>query len=312
MPQNDTTLTGSKFRFIQHYPKLNIEEPEVATLSINQERAGGERSHMKKKNSKKMASFIAFDKTRYIFGSLIIAIISLGIHFLLINGFFLAQNSDSTPKAVELVKSVESTEKNPPPAPPSVKRPKTEKVVKNEIKKPQKKQLSPQQLESLGRNYLGMVHKGQFPALIISYDKPKVYIKQMYALGCKTIINDQKSGNLYQINLLSGEILPISNNDLRGYSSLKRVVKDREFNNIKIRAAYRLNTPPRSIEIVILVPLPVEARWTGYQLNCFKKMGINVSEIATVEAYFKNSKLIVSQVNLKDGTYKKNTATERT
>jgi len=174
------------------------------------------------------------------------------------------------------------------------------KVVKT--KRPKVKVASPQQLMSLGHSHMTMVREGTFPPLTLSYDNPATYVSEMYRLGAKTVLYEEESGQFYEIDLLGTDILPLSRNDFNGFSFLKRVIKDPQWNQQKIRAASRLKTSTDSLAILLLVPFSVETRWIGHQVSIFKQLNLQVSDIETVDAQFKNGRLKLVRLHLKDGT----------
>lgn len=126
----------------------------------------------------------------------------------------------------------------------------------------------------------------------------------MYNLGSKTVVYDMSSREYYEIELFNGDILPLNSSDFIGFSFFKRVMDDSQWNKQKIRAAARLNTSPESLEILLMVPMSVETRWTGHQANVFRQMNIKISNIEAVEAQFQESKLKIVRIHLKDGTLK--------
>ena len=124
----------------------------------------------------------------------------------------------------------------------------------------------------------------------------------MYHLGAKTVVFGIDKGEFYEIDLFDGNILPLTKSDFEGFSFFKRVIKDRHWNALKSRAASRLNTSSELIEILLMIPMPVETRWIGHQVNVFTQMSIPIPNIETVEARFQGSKLKIVRVHLKDGS----------
>ena len=151
---------------------------------------------------------------------------------------------------------------------------------------------------------MGMVREGTFPALILSYRSPISYIREMYVLGAKTVVYNTANREYHEINLLDGGILPLSSNDFKGFSLIKRVIKDVQWNPRKVSAASRLKASPESLEILLLLPMTVEASWIGHQVNLLSQMNIKISEVQTVEAQFEDAKFKLICVHLKNGSSK--------
>ena len=319
MQQDDTQQMNKNFGETEGYPESGqkisiVRPPSKETNDSRSETAHTVQAdspilkissfHLKIRTGRRILRRIAEVMRKYLVVFIIISI-SVCFHIALIHSIYWAQKRKiAKPVQMEMKTQIKQIEKvSPPPVFKLPEKDSGEKLRKAE--KAKTRALSPRQLEAIGHKYLKMEQDGRFPAEFLTYDNPRRYVKEMYALGCITIVKIFGDNDLFRINLLTGEVLPIRQTKLKGFSSLKRVVKDREFSEVKARAASRLNASPGEIEIIMLVPLRMEARWLGYQLNCFKKANIRLSEVATVETHFKNSKLTVLGVNLKDGTRKK-------
>jgi len=237
--------------------------------------------------------------------------LSIAFHLMLVEGIYLLSKSKVTQSEKEKPNRVAFKIKPPERAQvsgkitPSETEPKTgekKRPVNEKAEKPKIKSLSPQELEALGKENMALVREGTFPPLTLSYHSPASYIRDLYALGAKTVIYDREHRVYYAIDLFKGDILPMSSDDFKGFSSFKRVIKDPEWDHEKMRAATRINASPELIQILLLVPLPVEQRWIGHFVNIFRQMNINISEIETIEARFQGSRLKVVRLHLKDGS----------
>ena len=96
--------------------------------------------------------------------------------------------------------------------------------------------------------------------------------------------------------------MPISRSEFSGYSKVKRVIEDLQWNPIKSEAARRLGIEVAEIEILLLVPTSLEARWLGHLSFIFEQMKMKASDVTTAEVNFQNAKLFLREVHLKDGT----------
>ena len=189
------------------------------------------------------------------------------------------------------------------PTPPVKKAVKIIKPAKSRTVRAKK--LSSEKLVALGKKHMSKVREGEFPLLTLSYAGPSAYVREMYELGAKTLIYDRTNREFFEINLFSGEILPFSSDSFKAFSLFKRVIKDTEWNSQKVHAASRLKTSPDSLEILLLVPMMVEMRWVGHQADTFNRMGLQISQIQTVEVRFQGGKFKLVRVYLKDGTSRK-------
>jgi len=239
-------------------------------------------------------------------------VLSLIFHFALVQGiYFLSHSQDNDQKRQETKKVAFKI--TLPEEPQKQKQAASSKPTRNVVekarpvkvaktKRPKVKVASPQQLMSLGQSHMAMVREGTFPPLILSYVSPATYVSEMYRLGAKTVLYEEESGQFYEIDLLGTDILPLSRNDFNGFSFLKRVIKDPQWNQQKMRAASRLKTSTDLLAILLLVPLSVETRWIGHQVSIFKQLNLQISDIETVDAQFKNGRLKLVRLHLKDGT----------
>lgn len=240
----------------------------------------------------------------------LLLVLSLAFHLVLVEGIHLLSQSKETKKqeSTRFAFKIKPPEEYPVSQKAVVAKPASETKDKNrpvkvaKTKAPKLNNLSPQKLVALGQKHLGMVQKGEFPPLILSYSNPFPYVREMYGLGCKTVVYEMTSRQYYEIDLFSGDILPFSSNDFEGFSSFKRVIKDSVWTAQKIRAAARLKASPDSLEILLLVPISVEMRWIGHQVHLFRQMNIPIPDVETVEARFQEAKLKLVRVHLKDGS----------
>ena len=139
----------------------------------------------------------------------------------------------------------------------------------------------------------------------MSYSDPVGYIKEMYRLGATTLILNESAGLLYDINLLGGEIHPFSKEELKGFSSLKRVIQDEQWKPQKADAASLLRVQVSDLVLILALPLDVEARWIGHQVDLFQRYGVLLERISSVDAFFENGRFKVTSIHLTDGTIKK-------
>jgi len=240
--------------------------------------------------------------------------LSFIFHFLIINSVYrISQTGEIVEPArhkitsrIKLIEDHKTPEKpqTAKPTPPVTKKPvKTIKPAKS--KTVRAKKLSSKKLVALGKKYMSKVREGEFPLLTLSYSSPSAYVKEMYELGAKTLIYDRTNREFFEINLFSGEILPFSRESFKTFSFFKRVIKDSQWNSHKNRVASRVNASPDSLEILLLVPMIVEMRWVGHQTDTFQRMGLQISQIQTVEGRFQSGKFKLVQVYLKNGSSRK-------
>lgn len=239
-------------------------------------------------------------------------IFSIVLHLLLVEGVYRASQKKAEDMQKENPKKIAL--RIAPPAEPRVVRkatvpkptPETRKEKAPTLDVSRKgldlKQLSPEKLTALGQKHMGMLREGTFPALTLSYRSPLSYISEMYALGAKTVVYNTVGREYHEINLLNGNVLPLSSSDFKNFSAIKRVIEDAQWWSRKASAASRLNTMPESLEILLLLPMTVEARWVGHQVNVLSQMHIRISAVQTVEAQFQDAKFKLTRVHLKDGS----------
>ena len=238
--------------------------------------------------------------------------VSLVFHLMLVESIYLvSQRQEVKVKSQEAKKATfKIMEPEELPMPKNISTPKakpqeqTKKAVSRSggVEKERVKLLPAKKLEALGKQHISLMREGSFPTLILSYNNPTSYIKQMYALGAKSVIYDKARKECYEIDLFSGDIFPLSKYDLAGFSAFKRVIRDAQWDPHKMRAASFLNRKPDVLEILLVVPVSIETRWVGHQVNIFNQLDIQVSQIDTVEAQFNNSKLKLVRIHLKDGS----------
>lgn len=157
-------------------------------------------------------------------------------------------------------------------------------------------------LQTLGQQHMTLVRQGAFPSLTLSYPDPDAYIRQMYQLGARTLIYQEGGGALYEIDLLTGRIVPVAGKDLSGFSVIKRVIRDERWNPLKDRAASRLKTSPQDLALILVVPQEVETRWVGHQVAVFQNVGIPLDRVQSVDALFTGGRLRVVSLHLLDGS----------
>ncbi len=207
-------------------------------------------------------------------------------------------------KKPEKADIAEPKTKHKPTAPAQKK----SKSTKPKINSPKKervkiaKKLSSKELVALGRKHIGKMKEGRFPSLILNYSDPYTYMRQLYALGAKTLIYDINGRDLFEINLFSEEALPFNKGELEGFSPFKRVVEDAQWDKQKNQVASRLNTSPEYLKILLLIPSSLEMRWLGHLVSLFQQMDLLISEVTTVEALFQKARLKVERVYLSDGS----------
>ena len=238
--------------------------------------------------------------------------LSLIFHFALVQGiYFLSHSKDKVQKRQEtkkvtfkitLPEELQKPEQAVSPKPAQNVRGKGMPAEVEKTVKPEVKVASPQQLVSLGQSHMAMVREGTFPPLTLSYDNPTTYVSELYRLGAKTVLYEEEGRGFYEIDLLGTDILPLSRNDFKGFSFVKRVIKDPEWDQQRVRAASRLKTSSDSLAILLLVPLSVETRWIGHQVSIFRQLNLQISDIETVDAQFKNGRLKLVRLHLKDGS----------
>jgi len=240
--------------------------------------------------------------------------ISFIFHFLVINGIYRVSRTGEIvePARCKITSRIKLIEDHKTPEKPQTAKP-TPPVTKKPVRtiKPAKpktvraKKLSSEKLIALGKKHMSKVREGEFPLLTLSYASPSTYVKEMYELGAKTLIYDRTNREFFEINLFSGEILPFSSENFKTFSFFKRVIKDFQWNYHKNRVASRVNASPDSLEILLLVPMIVETRWVGHQADTFQRMGLQISQIQTVEGRFQRGRFKLVQVYLKDGSSRK-------
>ncbi|RLC80358.1 MAG: hypothetical protein DRI61_05955 [Chloroflexi bacterium] len=157
---------------------------------------------------------------------------------------------------------------------------------------------SREELVRLGRKVM-RGDLGSFPSLSISYPNLKLYLRQMYSLGAKTLIYDRRLGEILgEVDIFSSKISNLANLDK--FSPIKRVIEDRMVEGLKERIAERSGASPDDYEVWLLVPKDLEARWLGYQLQVFRHYGLSFKDVSKVEGFF-DGRLRIKRIRLKDG-----------
>lgn len=204
---------------------------------------------------------------------------------------------------VKIHQEIPKIAKKSSPPPGKTERTATKKRrPKKRKRKENVKPLSEKALAALGRRYLPMLGKDMFPALSLSYDNPATYIREMYRLGAMTVVLNQETQDCSRINLFSGDISPLTRSDFAGFSDLKRVIKDSIWEKNLQRAAARLGTTRPMLSLLLVVPMSLETQWIGHQVHLLQSMHLDISHVASVDALFRKSKLIIRRVHLADGS----------
>lgn len=246
-------------------------------------------------------------------------LMSTGGYFIVLNIFFpgekkaitaphkekLAAVRIITPAEITIPEEKPQTEKTKAPEKskekPSARPPITKGHPPQDPKPPALKSLSSGELVSLGEAHMG---KGSFPSLIFSYPDPTTFIRQMYSLGAKTLIS--VNHRYYEINLLEGNSrpVPLTPLDFEGFSNSRRVIDDELWEPYKSQALQDLGLAFADCALLLVVPLNVELRWMGHQTHILQQLGINTSEVLTVEANFQTARLKLTRAHLKNGETK--------
>jgi hypothetical protein len=237
-------------------------------------------------------------------------------YFLALHIFF--SDPKSTPAKPQIVtmkvkppEKVQEPEREEKPKPPEKieekyisKPPATKSQPLRTVRPKEIKTLPASELVALGQSRLGDVKAGQFPSLILNYHDPVNYIRQMYNLGAKTIISINH--RYYEINLLGNNEYhrSFSPSDLAGFSHFRRVIDDSVWDTQKIQAASRLGQSSVSCTLLLIVPMNLESKWIGHQTYILQQMGITPNDVQTIEADFRNAKLKLARITLKNGTTK--------
>lgn len=252
---------------------------------------------------------IEFGKSRILFVVILLCVSTL-VHFLIIQNIHIlyGENKSAVEKGPdELTFKIDSqmeiqkeSKVEQPPEMNSVMSKKPD--LKKE--KPSKKNVSASELEMIGKAHIDKLKTGEFPALILSYFDPALYIREMYDLGAKTIIYNMNNREYYEINLFEGSIIPFTRGNFYGFSPLKRVINDPLWNKQINEASISLNGSVELLELLLLVPVQIEARWMGFMMQKFQETQIKVQQVQTVEAQFTQGKLKLLNANLKSGITK--------
>jgi len=193
---------------------------------------------------------------------------------------------------------------------PSVKK----TTVKITSKQPPKKKMAARKEVASAKILPSMVvmekmgskaRQGEFPGIDFQYSDPTAFIRQMYSLGCKTLLVNVVTGEYSEVNLFRGSIIPIFDRDMESYSRIKRVIEDTNWEGNKIQAARRMGGLPNDIELLLCVPISVETRWYGYLAAIFKQQNLIVASIDAAEVQVNNAKLVLRQLYLSDGSVRR-------
>jgi len=233
------------------------------------------------------------------------SVISVLAHTFVLKGISLHMDRETVKqeavKKIELARTQEQIPKEPPPSKQEIVQPVKKKAPPPPRKKAPKS-LSSAELKTLGEKFQKRFVAGAFPSLSLSYESPTTYVREIYALGGKTLVHDKLEEQYYDIDLFHAEYSPVSAEDFVGFSKVKREILDREWDYIKQEVARQLDTPRQMLEILLLLPMELENLWLGKQVAEFERMGLAIDRIATVEAVFKQGTLKLSRILLKDGS----------
>jgi len=255
--------------------------------------------------------------------------LSTSLHLLLIGGMNTQEKETATAG-----KTKETTQPPAPPvavaAPPSPPEAKQKTEERKPVQKParkktlRKRRSAPKQheggswravanralpsgavLERLGREVRHAAMEGSFPGIEFQYSDPAAFIRQMYSLGCKTLLSTGATGEYFEVDLFSGDLTPLTGRELRGYSQIKRIIEDRRWDPVKARAARRTGGRPDEVELLLCVPISIEARWFGYLASIFRKQNLPSARIAAAEVRVSEAKLYLQRVYLHDGSVRR-------
>lgn len=175
------------------------------------------------------------------------------------------------------------------------------KQDKDDQEKQIAKALSPEAKTALGRETASRIRDGQLPGLVLSYPDPRQFVQAMYARGALTLLYDEHSQSYKQVDLLQGTIGPIpSQEKMQQFSNIKRIVEDPIWREKLARIASRMGKEPSQLKIVLLIPYDIELRWLGHQAHLFEQTDIPLTEVQNVEAVFRQGRLYITKVHLKD------------
>lgn len=163
------------------------------------------------------------------------------------------------------------------------------------------KALSPEAKTALGRQTVSRIRDGQLPGLVLSYPDPRQFVQAMYARGALTLLYDEHNQSYKQVDLFQGTIRPLpSQEKLQQFSNIKRIVEDPIWREKLTRIASRMSKEPSQLKIVLLIPYDIELRWLGHQAHLFEQTDIPLAEVQNVEAVFRQGRLYITKVHLKD------------
>lgn len=193
-------------------------------------------------------------------------------------------------------------EKEKPIVPPLPEKSESENRKKQEGKSAPAKQ---KEAEKMGFAAMERAMKGEFPPLTIRYSDPERYVAEMIGLGaCLALLVDKR--DIWRIEVpawKAGE--RVSAQMLENFSPFKRVVMDSVFEPRRVYLSNQVGSLSGDTEIVLLIPLKIEARWMGHQMLIFKNHGVSLDNVAWVEGTFSKGDLIIEKFMLSDGTVRR-------
>ena len=120
-------------------------------------------------------------------------------------------------------------------------------------------------------------------------------------LGAKTII--YVNYRYYEINLLGNNeyLNSFSSANFAGFSHFRRVIDDSVWETQKRQAASQLGQSSASCALLLIIPMSLELKWIGHQTYLLQQMGLSPADVQTIEADFRNAKLKLARIILKNG-----------
>lgn len=244
-------------------------------------------------------------------GKIVIFSLAMMISLLIHHGaFFLLSDADGNKKAEKirpvLEKQAMKMEIPPrmevaPPSPPPKKKENAELAKRIEPTPASQRK----QMEKLGLSMMEKARNGEFPPLTIRYSDPVKYLDQMLQLGAALALFDENTQQVWPIAVPSWKIAkPYDLQMLDKFSPFKRVVTDNIFDTRRADLSAFIGNTAANTQLLLLVPVIVEAQWMGQQLQVFKKKGVPFESVASVDAVFSNGNLEIQRLVLHDGTVK--------
>lgn len=182
--------------------------------------------------------------------------------------------------------------------------PSQEKMEKKPPNKPPERNASATQetVEKMGFAVMEKAKRGEFPPLTIRYSDPEKYLKEMIALGASIALFEESNRKMWKIELPTWRIAgALDQQMLDTFSPFKRVITDNTFETRRLDLSDQVGNTEGNAELVLLVPLKVEARWMGHQMLIFKNHGVAVEGVASVDGTFLNGRLMIERFILSDG-----------